>query len=150
MATTGKKQIKDTIEIHAPPDRLWKVLTAPEFTEKYMFGCRTVSDWKLGSPLTWETVYEGKKLIAVKGAIAELEPGKRLRYTVFDPNSQYTDVPSNYLSVTYALTPTAGGTQLDVVQDGYDTVEDGEKRYQDSAAGWGSLLTQIKALAEGA
>jgi uncharacterized protein YndB with AHSA1/START domain len=43
----------DSISIDAPPIRIWDILTRPEWTEKYMFGCRTVTDWKPGSSLEW-------------------------------------------------------------------------------------------------
>ena len=122
----------------------------PAVTEKYMFGCRTVSDWQVGSPLTWEGVFDGKKLVAVKGGIVVLERPRRLHYTVFDPNANYVDEPRNYLHITYALTPVGNATRLEVTQGDFSTVEDGEKRYRDSnqGEGWLGLLKQIKAIAE--
>lgn len=139
---------KDAIEIRATPERVWRVLTDPELTPRYMFGCRTVSEWKVGSPLLWEGTFDGKTLVAVKGAIEALERPRHLRYSVFDPNGQYTDAPWNYLHVDYLLTPTGDGVRLEVVQGDYATVQDGQKRYQDTVNGWGSILAQIKAIAE--
>ena len=107
------EQTTSSIEINAAPDHVWRVLTEPEFTEKYMFGCRTVSDWQVGSPLTWEGVFDGKKLVAVKGGIVVLERPRRLHYTVFDPNANYVDEPRNYLHITYALTPVVRKDALD-------------------------------------
>lgn len=95
--------VKNTITINAPASRVWNVLTKPEETKKYMFGCETVSDWEQGSPLLWKGNFDGKELVAVKGTIVNIEPGKFLEYTTIDPNSGMEDKPKNYLHVTYDL-----------------------------------------------
>jgi len=143
--------IKNTIVINAPANKVWDALTNPEQTKKYMFGCETVSDWQPGSPLIWKMLYEGKDFIAVKGNIVIIEPGKRLEYTVIDPNGSIEDIPENYLTVTYELKEEDGRTTLNVTQGDYSTVADGEKRYKDSynnGEGWNPILVQIKDLVE--
>jgi uncharacterized protein YndB with AHSA1/START domain len=89
--------VKNTIAIQAPPAEVWDALVNPAKTKQYMFGCETVSDWKVGSQLLWTGVFDGKELIAVKGEILEIQPGKRLVYTTIDPNSTIDDVSENYL-----------------------------------------------------
>lgn len=143
--------IHNSILINANADKVWDVLTNPEETKKYMFGCATVTDWKVGSPLLWQYNYEGKDVVAVKGHIIAIEPGKFLVYTVFDPNSTMPDVPENYLTVTYALEEKNGQTKLSVSQGNYATVADGQRRYKESynnGEGWNPILVQIKAQAE--
>jgi uncharacterized protein YndB with AHSA1/START domain len=146
-----KLETTASVEIQAPPERVWQLLTDPAWTPKYMFNCYPVTDWKIGSPVLWEADAEGKKTVYVKGRVVEHDRGKRLRYTVFDPFATYPDVPENYLTVTYTLTPTPAGTRLDVSQGDYATVAEGGKRYQDTIAegGWGGILQQVKQLAEG-
>jgi uncharacterized protein YndB with AHSA1/START domain len=146
-----KLLVKNTITIQAPALQVWKTLTSPEETKKYMFGCETVSDWKKGSPLLWKMQHEGKELVAVKGNIVAIEPGKYLEYTVIDPNSGMKDVPENYLTVCYQLSEENGNTVLTVTQGDYNTVADGEKRYQEAynnGQGWSPILDQIKLLLE--
>src|SRR5687768_13257074 len=106
--------IKNTIHIEAPIARVWDVLTNPEETKKYMFGCAALSDWKVGSSLLWKGVFDGKEIVAVKGEIAEINKEKFLAYTVFDPNMGWEDVPENYTTVTYSLVPENGGTRFTV------------------------------------
>jgi uncharacterized protein YndB with AHSA1/START domain len=134
--------------IRASPERIWRVLTDPELTRQYMYGCRTVSDWKPGSALLWEGVAEGQKVVYVKGNILEIEPPRLLRFTVFDPNGGYEDAPANYLWCIDSLTPEADAVRLDVVQGDYARVAEGQQRYQHTVAGGDALLQQIKALAE--
>jgi uncharacterized protein YndB with AHSA1/START domain len=143
-----KPTITDSIDIAAPAERVWKLLTDPEETPKYMFGCRTVSDWKVGSRLDWVGTFDGRTVVAVTGTILELQRPRRLRYTTFDPNAQYRDVPENHLVVDFELKERASGVTLVVSQGDYSKVQDGEKRYQDTIAGWPKVLAQVKALAE--
>lgn len=143
--------VKNSITINAPTSTVWDLLTNPEQTKKYMFGCETVSDWQPGSPLLWRMEHEGKEMVAVKGHIVEIQPEKRLVYTVFDPNSTMPDIPENYLTVTYELTPEFGQTVLTVTQGDYNTVADGERRYQESynnGEGWNPILVEIKKVVE--
>ena len=144
--------IKNSITINAPASKVWDALTNPEQTKKYMFGCETVSDWKIGSPLLWKGLYEGKEIVYVKGDILGLKPGKLLVYTTIDPNSNIDDRSENYLKVTYDLTEKNGQTTLTVTQGDFATVAEGEKRYQDSynnGEGWNPILVAIKKLVEG-
>ena len=143
--------VKNTITINASAVKVWDALTNPEQTKKYMFGCETVSDWKVGSPLLWRVHYEGKETVFVKGNIVDIKPGKLLVYTTFDPNSTMTDKPENYLNVTYDLTEKNGVTTFIVTQGDYSTVAEGERRYKEAynnGEGWNPILEEIKKLAE--
>lgn len=143
--------VKDSITIEAPVSSVWDALINPEQTKKYMFGCETVSDWKIGSPLLWRGNYEGEDMVFVKGKIVDIQPEKLLSYTTIDPNNpDVPDIPENYLTVTYTLTEKDGKTTLDISQGDYSTVEDGEKRYADTVegGGWSSILEAIKMLLE--
>lgn len=143
--------VKNDITINSPASKVWDVLTNPEQTKKYMYGCETVSDWKPGSELLWRGEWEGKPMVFVKGYIVKIEPGKFLAYTTFDPNNPaIEDTPANYLTVTYSLSEQDGQTVLSVTQGDYTNVAMGQKRYEDavSAGGWSSVLTEIKKVAE--
>lgn len=144
--------VENIISIKAPAAKVWDLLVNPEQTKKYMFGCETVSDWQVGSPLLWRGEYEGQQMVFVKGDIVRIEPGKLLVYTVIDPNNaNIPDVPENYLTVTYALAENDGKTALTVSQGDFATVAQGQKRYEETynnGEGWNPILVQIKALAE--
>jgi uncharacterized protein YndB with AHSA1/START domain len=143
--------IENKISIKASLSKVWDALTKPELTKKYMFGCETVSDWKVGSTLLWKGSYEGKEMIFVKGNIIDIQPQKLLVYTVFDPNSSIEDIPKNYLTVTYKLKHVNGTTFLTVTQGDYSIVAEGERRYKEAynnGEGWNPLLIQIKEMLE--
>ncbi|NSL88979.1 hypothetical protein ECE50_019210 [Chitinophaga sp. Mgbs1] len=142
--------VRNNITINAPAAAVWDALVNPARTKQYMFGCETVSDWKKGSELLWKMIHEGKELIAVKGNIEEIIPGKRLIYTTIDPNSNIDDTSEKYLQVTYDLTEDNGQTLLQVSQGNYATVNEGERRFREAeeAGGWSALLEEIKKLVE--
>ncbi len=144
--------VKNVITINASAEKVWDALTNPQQTKKYMFGCETISDWEVGSSLQWRMEHEGKEFIAVKGTILKIEPQQLLAYTTIDPHSEMADIPENYLTVTYALSPQNGHTVLTVTQGDYNTVADGERRYTEAyngGEGWNPILIEIKKLVEG-
>ena len=143
--------VKNSITIDAPAEKVWDILTNPDQTKKYMFGCETVSDWKQGSSLLWRGNYEGKEMVFVKGDIVDIDPGKYLAYTTIDPNSTIDDISGNYLTVTYSLSENNSQTLLTVTQGDYTKVADGERRYKEASnngEGWNPILVEIKKIAE--
>lgn len=147
-----KRIITNTITINAPAAKVWDALVNPEQTKQYMFGCETVSDWQVGSSLDWKGEHEGQEIIYVKGEILDIQPEKFLAYTTIDPHSDIDDTSENYLKVTYQLTPENGHTVLTVTQGDYNTVAEGERRYQEAynnGEGWNPILIEIKKLVEG-
>lgn len=147
----SKKVVVNTITITAPIEKVWDALVNPEQTKKYMFGCATVSDWKVGSPLLWRGSYEGKEMVFVSGFILDIHSPKMLKYSVIDPNATYPHTPENHLNVTYELSNIGGVTTLKVSQDGFEGAADGEKRYADvynNGDGWNPILAEIKKVVE--
>jgi uncharacterized protein YndB with AHSA1/START domain len=111
-----------------------------------MLGAEAISDWKVGSPLIWHLAGTEKML---KGTIIAIEPGKRLSYTIIDPDAGYPDIPENYTKVTYELTEDHGETIVSVSDGDFATVADGEKRYQRTISGWDLALKNLKEVVEG-
>jgi uncharacterized protein YndB with AHSA1/START domain len=138
--------IRKNIEVDAPVETLWKILTDSEFIRQYMFGCNAETDWKPGSPLLWRGAADGK--LYVKGNIVSIDPPHRLAYTIFDPNSTIADIPANYLTMTYSLKKNGAGSVLEITQGDFSTVADGENRYQHSLDGDDTVLNGIKKIAE--
>ncbi len=139
--------IRKSIEVNAPLEILWKILTDSQYIRQYMFGCNAETDWKPGSELLWRGAADG--VLYVKGKIVAVEPPRRLQYTVFDPNSTIEDIPANYLTMTYDLTGISDQvTRLEITQGDFAIVPEGERRYKDSNDGDDSMMKAIKKLAE--
>lgn len=145
--------IKNSITINAPATKVWDALVNPQQTKIYMFGCETISDWKVGSELIWRGEYEGRPMDFVQGYIVKLEPENFLEYTVIDPNNKnISKIAENYLTVTYQLIEENKTTILNVTQGDYSKVAEGERRFKEAdngGEGWNPILIQIKNLVEG-
>jgi uncharacterized protein YndB with AHSA1/START domain len=138
--------IKSQIEIAASQARVWEVLTDPAYTVQYMFNCKPVTDWRVGSRLNWRGAADGKDYVT--GLVEHYQPPRMLRFSTFDPHSTIPDIQENYVPVTYDLIRSENNTILIVTQGDFATVADGEKRFKETGAGWDMVLARVKELAE--
>ena len=67
-----------TSYINTSPELLWKGLTDPAFTKRY-WDLELVTDWKVGSPITWE--HHGVTIAHPDQIVLEADPFRRLAYT---------------------------------------------------------------------
>ncbi len=138
--------VRNSIEIHAPVDRVWRTLTTPELTRQYMHGCEAVCDWRCGSPLLWKGATDGR--VYVQGRIVEIQHERRLEYTVCDPNNPLEEESASSVHVVYELEPQPMGTRLHVSQGDYAGLDHGRERYKESVNAWGKVLAKLKEIAE--
>jgi uncharacterized protein YndB with AHSA1/START domain len=141
--------VRKSITIQAGRPAVWNALTKPELTRKYMFGSEVASDWRVGSPIIWKGMADGKERVFVKGEVKNIEPERLLEYTVFDPNAGLEDTPSNYTTVRCELSSSGEHTTVSVVQGDFVAIADGEKRYTDTLGGWELVLYGLKKVVEG-
>jgi uncharacterized protein YndB with AHSA1/START domain len=134
---------KATIIINAPASRVWDALTKPDLIKQYLFGTHVTTDWKVGSPITYEGTWEGKAY-KDKGKVLQVEPGKLLVSTFWSALSGLPDVPENYQTVRYDLSPEGNGTKLTLTQDNNATQADANH----SAQNWSMVLEGMKKLLE--
>lgn len=129
--------------INASKSVVWKALTDPEQIKKYLFGTETISDWKIGSPITFSGVWEGKPYND-KGTILQIEKEKILKYNYWSSFSGTEDVPANYANITYSLKEKDGQTMFTILQDGIKTKEARDHSEQN----WRMVMNSLKELLE--
>ena len=135
---------KATTTIHAPVSKVWQALVNPEIIKQYLFNKQVVSDWKVGSPITYKGEWEGKSF-EDKGEILEIEPERILKSTHWSPLSGVPDIPENYHTVTYTLLEKGDSTEVTITQDNNASEE--EKTH--SEKNWQTVLKGMKKLLEG-
>ena len=114
---------KATTTIHASASKVWAALTQPNLIKQYLFGTDVISDWKVGSPITYKGEWEGKAF-QDKGKILKLEPEKVLMSTHWSPRSGVPDSPENYHTVAYTLSGKGDSTDVTITQDNNSTEEE--------------------------
>jgi uncharacterized protein YndB with AHSA1/START domain len=133
-----------TITVDAPASRVWDALTQPNLIKQYLFGTQVTTDWRVGSPITYQGTWEGKAY-EDKGRVLEMERNKLLVSNYWSSMSGLPDTPENYKTVRYELSAEGDGTRLSITQDNNASRE--EARH--SERNWKMVLEGLKKLLEG-
>ena len=122
-------------------ERLYQALTRAEFTERYMFGRRVESTWKVGAPVRY-LGRDGK--LSDSGEVLEADPPRRL---VFTWRVEFDDAlrREGYSKVTFELERLGGEVKLTVV---HDELREGSGVLKGISGGWPKALASLKSLLE--
>ena len=134
---------KVSISIDAPKEKVWEALTKPELIKQYLFGTEVITDWQVGSSITYKGIWEGKPY-EDKGKVLENEPGRLLVSTFWSSLSGTPDIPENYQTVRYELSSENGRTLLFLTQDNNNSEESAKHSEQN----WNMVLGEMKKLLE--
>ena len=134
---------KVSIAINAPKSKVWEALTNPNLIKQYLFGTEVITDWQVGSPITFKGIWEGKPF-EDKGRVLQIEEGKLLVSTFWSALSGLPDLPENYQTVRYELSAEDGGTRLTIEQDNNASQEAAKQSEQN----WNTVLEGMKKLLE--
>ena len=137
-------KVEKEIKISSTSQQVWSVLTDPSHIKEYLFGTEAISEWKEGSDLVFQGVYDGYSY-KDKGVIIKWQPYQLFQYTYLAQFSGLDDQPENYHLISYSLTEINNGTVLNLKQENIHN----EIAQEHSNSSWDKALAQIKALAEG-
>jgi len=125
--------------IETTAEKLWQALTDGDFTERYWFGHRLTSDWKVGSP--YHFANQGKPM--VEGQVLVSDPPRRLAYTWHNRKEEAKGEGTS--RVTFDLEPRGRVIKLTVIHD--ELGEDG-KTLRDISGGWPLVIASLKSMLE--
>jgi uncharacterized protein YndB with AHSA1/START domain len=128
-----------TTLVNAPASKVWDALTNPSLIKQYLYGTEVTSDWKAGSPITYKGEWEGKSY-EDKGEILQIEPNTLLVSTFWSSLAGLPDIPENYKTLRYELSPENGGTRITITQDNNATQEEADHSKQN----WNTVLDKLK------
>ncbi len=140
---TDKLLARVSITINASAVKVWKAITTPESIKKYLMGTTVTTNWKEGSPISYEGEYKGKKY-QDKGVIKKVDPGRVLQSTYWSSMGGKEDRPENYNLVTYNLCEDGKETFVTLTQDNVLSKEEKEHVTDN----WASVLKKLKEVVE--
>ncbi len=139
-----------SVVVDADRSAIWKALTTPDLISEYFLGATVVTDWQVGSPITFAGEWKGQRY-EDRGKIIAFEPEEELSYSHWSPLSGTDDVPENYHVVDILLDEGRDGTTVTLTQsnlDGAITASDRESR-DEVEQNWTMLLEGLKKTVEG-
>lgn len=129
------------IVVRSTPEAIWQALTTGEQTQKYYFGCRVESDWRVGSACRY---YGPKGSVDLDGEVIEIEPQQRL-LTTFKPKWFPQLEGSQPSTLAWEIIPMGPASEVKLTHANIDdaTFEAGQMHM-----GWVYCLSSLKSLLE--
>jgi uncharacterized protein YndB with AHSA1/START domain len=125
--------------IETTPEKLWQALTDGDLTERYWFGHRIASDWKVGSPFRF--THPDRPSPAGKVLISD--PPKKLAYSWIGCTEETRHEQTS--RVTFDIEPRGSVVKLTVT---HDDLDEGGKTLRGISEGWPMVLASLKSLLE--
>lgn len=132
------------LRVAAPAEALWEIFLDPAKSAEFFWGISFESSLKVGEPITWSGVWEGKAFTD-RGLILELEKPRLFRYDYYSPLSGKPDLPEHHAEISYEFGPEPGGCRARIIQAGIATEE--EARHYEGT--WAAMLGRVKEKLEG-
>jgi uncharacterized protein YndB with AHSA1/START domain len=154
MTTTAElTRIDRTIEIKAPPERVWRALTNAKELSTW-FQVTIEGDIAPGNEVWMTSMSKGYAGVRFRVRFVEMTPPTRFVWQwhpgAVDPNIDYSKEPRT--TVTFTLEPVEGGTRLSLAETGFNEVSLARraKVFGDNNQGWTEVLVWLSNYAEAA
>jgi uncharacterized protein YndB with AHSA1/START domain len=136
----SKPEFVYTTYIETSAEKLWQALTDGNFTERYSFGHRVASDWKVGSAYT----FTREDAHTIDGKVLISDPPRRLAYS-WNSGCAEDAKRGRTSRVTFDLEPRGKVIKLTVT---HDELDEGGKTLRDISGGWPIVIASLKSLLE--
>jgi uncharacterized protein YndB with AHSA1/START domain len=164
MTTDGKARtaidgdaytVRRAIHIAAPVAKVWRAITEPELVAKWFVTSVTLDGRDVGA----EGVFTFGEHRRIPVRIEELDEPHIIAYRWSNDDAAFaksggvdpTTIDDDHsLLMRFTLEPVAGGTQLTVVESGFDTTSDPSFNMESHRGGWDQILDGLVAYLEGA
>ncbi|MCA1396051.1 SRPBCC family protein [Bradyrhizobium sp. BRP56] len=123
--------------IETTADKLWRALTSSDFTERFWFGYRVSSDWKVGS--LYSLTKDRQR--SVQGEVLIADRPNKLAYS-WDVVKEGVE-REQVSRVTFDIEPHDGVVKLTVTHDNL-----GPKTLRDISGGWPMVIASLKSFLE--
>jgi uncharacterized protein YndB with AHSA1/START domain len=145
-------RITQTTHIDAPIDRVWRALSDHrEFGE--WFKVALDQPFEAGKPSTGHMTYPGYEHLRWTAEVVAVEPPSRLAFRwhpyAIDPAVDYSGEPMTL--VEFTLSEKDGGTDLEVVESGFDSLPDHrrDEAFRMNVSGWKQQMANVRSYVDG-
>jgi uncharacterized protein YndB with AHSA1/START domain len=142
MSETRKptRKLELTVDVDAPPEKVWKALTEGEHLSRWFPPQATVSRPGAGGEVTFSWSPE----MTWTTKVDAWEPGTHLRW--LDENAFLG--PGTVITVDYHLSTEGGKTRVRLVQSGFGESEGWDDFFKGTETGWSYFLYNLKVYLE--
>jgi uncharacterized protein YndB with AHSA1/START domain len=146
MTTAVENKIERSVRINAPVERVWKVLTTEADFAKW-FNVEMRGKFAPGAAVEMQSLYEECKHEVFTVHVQRMDPPRLFSWRwhpgMKDESIDYAKEPMT--DVVFTLTPVANGTELTVVESGFDRISLARrsKVFAENSHGWNEQLKSI-------
>jgi uncharacterized protein YndB with AHSA1/START domain len=150
---TELSRIDRTIEIKAPPERVWRALTNAHELSTW-FQVTIEGNIAPGQEVWMTSVHKDHKGIRFRVLFVEMTPPTRFVWQwhpgAVDPAVDYSQEPRT--TVTFTLEPSKDGTRLSLSETGFNEISltRRAKVFKDNTQGWAEVLVWLSNYVEAA
>ena len=143
----GQFTVRRTIHIAAPVEKVWSAVTEPEHISKW-FGRADFAGAGVGA--TGTLTFDGYGAVPVRIEAIDAPRMVSYRWGNDDASGVLSEQLDDHATVfTFTLESVSNGTQLTVVETGFDVTSDPAANMEAHRAGWDGELDKLVALLEG-
>jgi uncharacterized protein YndB with AHSA1/START domain len=140
-------RIEKTIALRAPRTRVWRALTDHEEFGRW-FRCKLEGPFRVGASVKGRITHPGYEHLVMDVTVEKIEPEKLFSFRwhpyAIDPSVDYSQEPTTL--VEFSLEETKQGTQLTVVESGFDRIPAARRAeaFRMNSEGWEAQLHNIE------
>lgn len=144
---TSTDRIEKTIMLKATPARVWRALSDSREFEQW-FRVKLQGGFEPGTSVRGHVTYPGYEHLKFEMWIERMEPERYFAYRwhpyAIDPDIDYSSEPTTL--VEFRLEPQPGGTQLSIVESGFDNIPEGRRAeaFRMNSGGWAEQAQNIE------
>lgn len=144
-------RIEKSIDIAAPPERVWRALTDHEEFGTW-FRVKLEGPFVLGETSLGRITYPGYEHVKWEAQVVAMDAPRLFAFTwhpyAVDPDQDYSAEPQ--IRVEFRLEPAGEGTRLTVVESGFDALpaERRDEALRSNTRGWEEQMKNVKAHVE--
>jgi uncharacterized protein YndB with AHSA1/START domain len=140
-------RIEKKVFLRAPRSRVWRAISTPEEFGAW-FGAKLDGAFAPGARVSGRITIKGYENLPLEITIERIEPERLFSYRwhpyAIDPKIDYSSEPMTL--VEFRLEEAPGGTQLTVIESGFDRIPEARRAeaFRMNEGGWASQLKNIE------